>query len=186
MFPHILHSEKHPSEVAMRQKNLFSFLFLTGCCTVSRLSSIWSCGCHRNPDWQVGHPTTKMCHFLKKVFQVTCHKTVALQNPLELFLDFSYQKQLIRIRGWFFFFWPWSCRWLVLDTDSKDLVTMHTDGNEQLSVMSYGPGWWYWWQSQKCTEQNVVKCYGLYQTKKKRFYERGSRGQRQLPVKLLL
>uniref|UniRef100_A0A1A7Y087 Echinoderm microtubule associated protein like 1 n=1 Tax=Iconisemion striatum TaxID=60296 RepID=A0A1A7Y087_9TELE len=30
-------------------------------------------------------------------------------------------------------------RWLVLDTDSKDLVTVHTDGNEQLSVMSYGP-----------------------------------------------
>lgn len=34
----------------------------------------------------------------------------------------------------------WSCRWLVLDTDSKDLVTVHTDGNEQLSVMCYGPG----------------------------------------------
>lgn len=32
------------------------------------------------------------------------------------------------------------CRWLVLDTDSKDLVTVHTDGNEQLSVISYGPG----------------------------------------------
>uniref|UniRef100_A0A7N8XA41 EMAP like 1 n=1 Tax=Mastacembelus armatus TaxID=205130 RepID=A0A7N8XA41_9TELE len=31
-------------------------------------------------------------------------------------------------------------RWLVLDTDSKDLVTVHTDGNEQLSVMHYGPG----------------------------------------------
>ncbi|XP_034714665.1 echinoderm microtubule-associated protein-like 1 isoform X5 [Etheostoma cragini] len=30
-------------------------------------------------------------------------------------------------------------RWLVLDTDSKDLVTMHTDGNEQLSVVCYGP-----------------------------------------------
>nr|XP_046267840.1 echinoderm microtubule-associated protein-like 1 isoform X4 [Scatophagus argus] len=29
-------------------------------------------------------------------------------------------------------------RWLVLDTDSKDLVTVHTDGNEQLSVMSFG------------------------------------------------
>nr|XP_019940745.1 PREDICTED: echinoderm microtubule-associated protein-like 1 isoform X3 [Paralichthys olivaceus] len=29
-------------------------------------------------------------------------------------------------------------RWLVLDTDSKDLVTMHTDGNEQLSVMRFG------------------------------------------------
>lgn len=28
----------------------------------------------------------------------------------------------------------------MLDTDSKDLVTVHTDGNEQLSVMSYGPG----------------------------------------------
>ncbi|XP_067336877.1 echinoderm microtubule-associated protein-like 1 isoform X5 [Channa argus] len=30
-------------------------------------------------------------------------------------------------------------RWLVLDSDSKDLVTVHTDGNEQLSVMRYGP-----------------------------------------------
>nr|XP_020446483.1 echinoderm microtubule-associated protein-like 1 isoform X4 [Monopterus albus] len=30
-------------------------------------------------------------------------------------------------------------RWLVLDTDSKDLVTVHTDGNEQLSVVRYGP-----------------------------------------------
>lgn len=28
----------------------------------------------------------------------------------------------------------------MLDTDSKDLVTVHTDGNEQLSVMRYGPG----------------------------------------------
>lgn len=28
----------------------------------------------------------------------------------------------------------------MLDTDSKDLVTVHTDGNEQLSVMSYGTG----------------------------------------------
>lgn len=33
-----------------------------------------------------------------------------------------------------------SYRWLVLDTDSKDLVTVHTDGNEQLSTMRYGPG----------------------------------------------
>lgn len=31
-------------------------------------------------------------------------------------------------------------RWLVLDTESKDLVTVHTDGNEQLSVMRYAPG----------------------------------------------
>ncbi|XP_072313232.1 echinoderm microtubule-associated protein-like 1 isoform X5 [Eucyclogobius newberryi] len=30
-------------------------------------------------------------------------------------------------------------RWLVLDTESKDLVTVHTDGNEQLSTMRYGP-----------------------------------------------
>uniref|UniRef100_A0A8C5A6E3 EMAP like 1 n=1 Tax=Gadus morhua TaxID=8049 RepID=A0A8C5A6E3_GADMO len=30
-------------------------------------------------------------------------------------------------------------RWLVLDSDSKDLVTVHTDGSEQLSVMCYGP-----------------------------------------------
>ena len=28
----------------------------------------------------------------------------------------------------------------MLDTDSKDLVAVHTDGNEQLSVMRYGPG----------------------------------------------
>ncbi|XP_031436188.1 echinoderm microtubule-associated protein-like 1 isoform X5 [Clupea harengus] len=30
-------------------------------------------------------------------------------------------------------------RWLVLDTDTKDLVTVHTDGNEQLSVMRFSP-----------------------------------------------
>nr|XP_046165458.1 echinoderm microtubule-associated protein-like 1 isoform X6 [Oncorhynchus gorbuscha] len=30
-------------------------------------------------------------------------------------------------------------RWLVLDTDSKDLVTVHTDGNEQLSVIRFAP-----------------------------------------------
>ncbi|MGH0178724.1 UNVERIFIED_CONTAM: hypothetical protein FKN15_018677 [Acipenser sinensis] len=31
-------------------------------------------------------------------------------------------------------------RWLVLDTETKDLVTVHTDGSEQLSVMRYSPG----------------------------------------------
>ena len=31
-------------------------------------------------------------------------------------------------------------RWLVLDTETKDLVTVHTDGNEQLSVMRFSPG----------------------------------------------
>uniref|UniRef100_A0ABI7ZHM6 EMAP like 1 n=1 Tax=Felis catus TaxID=9685 RepID=A0ABI7ZHM6_FELCA len=30
-------------------------------------------------------------------------------------------------------------RWFVFDTDTKDLVTVHTDGNEQLSVMRYSP-----------------------------------------------
>lgn len=30
-------------------------------------------------------------------------------------------------------------RWLVLDTETKDLVTVHTDGNEQLSVIRYAP-----------------------------------------------
>ncbi|XP_063295840.1 echinoderm microtubule-associated protein-like 1 isoform X6 [Pelobates fuscus] len=30
-------------------------------------------------------------------------------------------------------------RWFVLDTETKDLVTVHTDGNEQLSVMCYSP-----------------------------------------------
>nr|XP_029530759.1 echinoderm microtubule-associated protein-like 1 isoform X5 [Oncorhynchus nerka] len=30
-------------------------------------------------------------------------------------------------------------RWLVLDTDSKDLVTVHTDGNEQLAVIRFAP-----------------------------------------------
>ncbi|KAJ8291121.1 hypothetical protein GJAV_G00021630 [Gymnothorax javanicus] len=30
-------------------------------------------------------------------------------------------------------------RWLVLDSDSKDLVTVHTDGNEQLSVIRFSP-----------------------------------------------
>ena len=33
-----------------------------------------------------------------------------------------------------------SHRWLVLDTESKDLVTVHTDGNEQLSVIRFAAG----------------------------------------------
>ncbi|TRY69777.1 hypothetical protein DNTS_006007 [Danionella cerebrum] len=30
-------------------------------------------------------------------------------------------------------------RWLVLDTDTRDLVSMHTDGNEIISVIKYSP-----------------------------------------------
>ncbi|XP_026536026.1 echinoderm microtubule-associated protein-like 1 [Notechis scutatus] len=30
-------------------------------------------------------------------------------------------------------------RWFVFDTETKDLVTVHTDGNEQLSTMRYSP-----------------------------------------------
>lgn len=33
-----------------------SCLYVSGCCSVGRISSIRSCGCHRNPNWQVGHP----------------------------------------------------------------------------------------------------------------------------------
>ncbi|XP_069500812.1 echinoderm microtubule-associated protein-like 2 isoform X2 [Ambystoma mexicanum] len=32
-----------------------------------------------------------------------------------------------------------TARWMVLDTETRDLVTMHTDGNEQLSVTSFSP-----------------------------------------------
>ncbi|XP_067844915.1 echinoderm microtubule-associated protein-like 4 isoform X2 [Heptranchias perlo] len=32
-----------------------------------------------------------------------------------------------------------SGRWFVLDAETKDLVSIHTDGNEQLSVMRYSP-----------------------------------------------
>lgn len=31
-------------------------------------------------------------------------------------------------------------RWLVLDTDTTDLVFMHTDGNEIISNVKYSPG----------------------------------------------
>ncbi|KAJ8414584.1 hypothetical protein AAFF_G00037860 [Aldrovandia affinis] len=30
-------------------------------------------------------------------------------------------------------------RWLVLDTDTRDLVSMHTDGNEVISIVKYSP-----------------------------------------------
>jgi len=32
------------------------------------------------------------------------------------------------------------CRWLVLDTDTRDLVSVHTDGNEIISNVKYSPG----------------------------------------------
>lgn len=31
-------------------------------------------------------------------------------------------------------------RWLVLDTDTRDLVSVHTDGNEIISNVKYSPG----------------------------------------------
>lgn len=31
-------------------------------------------------------------------------------------------------------------RWFVLDAETRDLVSIHTDGNEQLSVMRYSVG----------------------------------------------
>lgn len=34
------------------------------------------------------------------------------------------------------------CRWYVLDAESTDLVAIHTDGNEQLSVMRFSVGRW--------------------------------------------
>lgn len=45
-------------------------------------------------------------------------------------------------RVFFFFKYPFYCviRWFVLDAETKDLVSIHTDGNEQLSVMRYSPG----------------------------------------------
>ena len=33
-------------------------------------------------------------------------------------------------------------RWYVLDAETTDLVAIHTDGNEQLSVMRYSVGGW--------------------------------------------
>lgn len=36
--------------------------------------------------------------------------------------------------------WLVYCRWLVLDTDTRDLVSMHTDGNEIISNVKYSPG----------------------------------------------
>lgn len=39
------------------------------------------------------------------------------------------------------FFYVCVCyRWLVLDTDTHDLVSMHTDGNEIISNVKYSPG----------------------------------------------
>lgn len=35
---------------------------------------------------------------------------------------------------------PSPSRWLLLDTDTHDLVAIHTDGNEQISVVSFSPG----------------------------------------------
>lgn len=33
-----------------------------------------------------------------------------------------------------------STRWLVLDTETRDLVAIHTDGGEPISVVSFSPG----------------------------------------------
>lgn len=35
-------------------------------------------------------------------------------------------------------------RWYALDAETRDLVAIHTDGNEQLSVMRFSVGGWSW------------------------------------------
>lgn len=41
-------------------------------------------------------------------------------------------------------------RWFVLDAETRDLVSIHTDGNEQLSVMRYSVG------RQTCTVRIIL------------------------------
>lgn len=41
-------------------------------------------------------------------------------------------------------------RWFVLDAETRDLVSIHTDGNEQLSVMRYSVG------RQTCTVRVIL------------------------------
>lgn len=49
------------------------------------------------------------------------------------------------------------CRWLVLDTDTRDLVSMHTDGNEIISNVKYSPG-----KTITCSSHHRVKSINCF------------------------
>ncbi len=37
-----------------------------------------------------------------------------------------------------------SARWIVIDTSTREIISTHTDGNEQLECMEFSPGKKYW------------------------------------------
>lgn len=51
------------------------------------------------------------------------------------FQDASYRSKFILLCAL-----PVCCRWVVLDTETRDLVSVHTDGNEIISTVKYSPG----------------------------------------------
>lgn len=63
----------------------------------------------------------------------------------------------------------------MFDTETKDLVTVHTDGNEQLSTMRYSPGLAFFvqlfeQQQQKGPEYCIKKCLSIIKYRSLIFY----------------
>lgn len=112
----------------------------SGTWTLCRLPSQWSGGRHRNT--------------LRKVS--TDHLYIFSRHGLTGISISGYTKTHFEERCWCcrfphpcehiqYMWWSnWSIcvRWYVLDAETTDLVAIHTDGNEQLSVMRFSVGGW--------------------------------------------
>lgn len=87
------------------------------------------------------HRTTSIVQIYFKIIHI--HESSAYQKARLIAIEVFENAPSFLVCGALYglFFWC-NCmnRWLVLDTETKDLVTVHTDGNEQLSVMRFSPG----------------------------------------------
>ncbi|XP_036992704.2 echinoderm microtubule-associated protein-like 2 isoform X2 [Artibeus jamaicensis] len=53
-------------------------------------------------------------------------------------------------------------RWLLLDTETHDLVAIHTDGNEQISVVSFSPGPFQFYHPPGLGQGQQLLCHQLW------------------------
>uniref|UniRef100_A0A8C1VEN0 EMAP like 2 n=1 Tax=Cyprinus carpio TaxID=7962 RepID=A0A8C1VEN0_CYPCA len=94
---------------------------------------------HTDELWGLDvHPSTEQfvtCGQDKQVYLWDTSSHLPLwSKAIEVCMNAVFTFTFLRI---FFFFFAY--RWLVLDTDTRDLVSMHTDGNEIISVVKYSP-----------------------------------------------
>ncbi|XP_048378370.1 echinoderm microtubule-associated protein-like 2 isoform X2 [Stegostoma tigrinum] len=94
------------------------------------MDELWGLAAHPGEDRFVTCGQDKLIHF----WDSTSHQPVwskALDDPAQS-VGFHPSGSVVAVG-------LQTARWMVFDVETKDPITVHTDGNEKLSVMSYSP-----------------------------------------------